>query len=87
MGIILDDTNVEDITQQFVAAIDHCDIILSTGGISLGETDFIENIVMNQLVQSAGVQQSSRLLSLNHADGVLVLPQGTEDHPVAKTIN
>ena len=49
MGIILDDTNAEDMTQQFAAMIDQCDIILSTGGISLGETDFIENIITNHL--------------------------------------
>ena len=36
-------------TQQFAVMIDQCDIILSTGGISLGETDFIENIIMNHL--------------------------------------
>ena len=35
-------------------------------------------------VQSTSVQQSSRLLSLNHTDGVKVLPQGTNDHLVAK---
>jgi hypothetical protein len=35
-------------------------------------------------VQSTGVQRSSRLLSMHQANGLLILPQGTPDHPVAR---
>jgi MoeA C-terminal region (domain IV) len=34
-------------------------------------------------VASTGVQQSSRLLSLRDAHGLLVLPQATDQHPIA----
>jgi molybdopterin molybdotransferase len=35
-------------------------------------------------VTSTGVQQSSRLMSLRGAQGLLVLPQATAEHPIAK---
>ena len=49
LGIIRDDNTIEDTTKDFKGAIEKCDIVISSAGINLGETDFIENIIMNHL--------------------------------------
>ena len=55
LGIVRDDESIVDATKQFEASIKKCDIIISTGGISLGETDFIEKLLMNHVGKASNL--------------------------------
>jgi molybdenum cofactor synthesis domain-containing protein len=51
--IVRDDDPMEDMVRVFSSAVERCDIVVSTGGISKGETDFVEGILMQQLKTSS----------------------------------
>jgi molybdenum cofactor synthesis domain-containing protein len=49
LQIVRDDDPVEDMLRVVTSAIKQCDVVLSTGGISKGETDFVESLLMQKL--------------------------------------
>jgi molybdenum cofactor synthesis domain-containing protein len=48
LGIERDD-NVPHLTQVLESALDECDVIISTGGISMGESDVMEHVLVEKL--------------------------------------
>ena len=48
LGIQRDD-NIPLLTQSLRSALDECNVILSTGGISMGESDVMEHVLVEQL--------------------------------------
>jgi len=48
LGIQRDD-DIPRLTQSLQSALDECDVILSTGGISMGESDVMEHVLVNEL--------------------------------------
>jgi molybdenum cofactor synthesis domain-containing protein len=48
LGIQRDD-NIPLLTQSLQSALEECDVIISTGGISIGESDVMEHVLVEQL--------------------------------------
>lgn len=48
LGMARDD-NVEAITSAIESALQNCDVIITTGGISMGETDVVEHVLVKRL--------------------------------------
>jgi molybdenum cofactor synthesis domain-containing protein len=48
LGIERDD-DVESLTNTILAAFDTCDVIITTGGISMGEADIVEQVLVERL--------------------------------------
>jgi molybdenum cofactor synthesis domain-containing protein len=48
LGIVRDD-DVELVTDRLRHAIETCDVVITTGGISMGETDIIEHVLVHRL--------------------------------------
>lgn len=48
LGIQRDD-NIPHLTQSLESALEECDVILSTGGISMGESDVMEHVLVKEL--------------------------------------
>jgi molybdopterin molybdotransferase len=47
LGMVRDDS-VEDMTKTVQNAIQQCDIIITTGGVSMGETDIVEQVLVER---------------------------------------
>ncbi len=48
LGTVRDD-NLEAMVKTVEESLDRCDIIITTGGISMGETDIVERVLVNEL--------------------------------------
>lgn len=57
---------------------------VDSGGGGGNDDDGDEDGTTTVRIASTGVQRSSRLMSLRDAEGLLVLPQGTANHPLAQ---
>jgi molybdenum cofactor synthesis domain-containing protein len=47
LGTVRDD-NLEAMVETVESALDRCDIIITTGGVSMGETDVVERVLVNR---------------------------------------
>lgn len=47
LGTVRDD-NLEAMVETVESALDRCDIIITTGGVSMGETDVVERVLVNK---------------------------------------
>jgi molybdenum cofactor synthesis domain-containing protein len=61
LQIVRDDDPIEDMLRIVTSAIEQCDIVISTGGISKGETDFVESLLMHKVPSALQMTEKPRL--------------------------
>lgn len=74
LGIVNDD--VDELTERLEESLNKCDVLVTTGGVSMGEADFIKPILEQKL--DATVQFGRVLMKPGKPTTFATVPQGTK---------